>query len=178
MVWNLINPWWLALVFVALLLITLRLSRAHVASKGILLIGAIAVLVFSGYLVWLTFGYTPAHLLSWMMGVALALLINDFMFRMPRGVFYVANKKRFIFPGSLGLFCCALGLAASYYFLKAGQLWSLPWSIWPYLNYLGALLYGLFGGLFISHFMEILRAQKERPIGQNPLSKVYWTVAK
>ncbi|MBK8453398.1 MAG: hypothetical protein WAQ53_07655 [Thiofilum sp.] len=178
MVWSLINPWWLALVFGVLLLITLRLSYAHVARKGVLLIGSIAVLIFSAYLVWLSFGYTPAYVLAWMMGIALALLINDFVFRIPRGVFYVANKKRFIFPGSLAPFIGALGLALLYYLIKTGQLWPMPWSNWSYLNYVGALLYGFLGGFFISIFMEILRAQKERPIGQTQLSKVYWTVAK
>ncbi|WP_020559431.1 hypothetical protein [Thiofilum flexile] len=177
MVWNLVNPWWLTLVFAVLLLITLRLSRAHVTSKGLLLVTALAVLLFSAYLVWQTFGYVPTHFVAWVLGMILAFLVNELILRSPRGVFYVTNKKRFIFPGSLGPFFCALGLTVWYYLLKVGQLESLPWSNWPYLNYIGSFGYGFWGGYFIAFFVETLRAQKERPIGQSQLSRVYWTVA-
>lgn len=182
MFWNIIDPWWVALGLGLLLILTLRLIRAHVAGKFLLLIGALIALAISAYLGWLNFGYSPALLLAWLMGVALALLINDFIFAAPRGVFYVANKSRFIFPGSVWPFMLALGLVVLYYGIKWGQNEVMPWSSWAYLNYIAAALYGFLGGMFVALFLETLRAQKERPIGQRVYGstedKVYWTVAK
>jgi hypothetical protein len=180
MIWSMLNPWWVAILLGALLIITLRLVRAHVAGKAVLLAGALLSLVLAGYLAWLNFGFSTALVLAWLIGVALALLLNDFIFALPRGVFYVSSKDRFIFPGSVCSFILALGLAALYYSVKVGQLWTMPWSNWPYLSYVVTVLYGFLGGMFVSLFLEALRARTERSIGHsfNNNNKVYWTVAK
>jgi len=178
MVWDVVNPWWLALVLGIVVVITARLVKAHVLSMPILLISVVLILALSAYLLWRSFGYEHTYLLVWLVGVAVAVAWNYFVLHSPRGVFYVHNKKRFIFPGSWLPFVSLLLLAVLYYSTRTLQVMNHTWLTENYVVWAICCLYGVLGGLLVGYFMESLRAQKERPIGSKYYPPVTWTVAK
>lgn len=151
------TPAWVYGLFVLLVafgLMQSRTSKVGIARAAVL---PAAMLFLSAYGAVSVFGVVPAVAAAWFAGLATAVMVGQTVLTWPSGLVRDAESQAITVPGSW----VPLALMMAIFFTKFGVNVALAFS--PALKTSPSfwvpvcIAYGLFGGLFLSRGMKILR---------------------
>lgn len=112
------TPKWVFFVLFILLYFGYVQSKPREVTKKRLVIIPVAMTGLSLYSVWSAFGATTLGFSAWIVGIAVAQLINSVL-RQPTGVDYVRLKGHFVIPGSYVPLTLMMAIFFTKYFISA-----------------------------------------------------------
>jgi hypothetical protein len=154
------TPPWVFVLFFVLLAAGYSQSKDRVIRRGKVSILPIAMIVLSLYGVLSAFGIAPVGLISWLVGVVVAVWLGITL-AIPCGVSFSTETQTYFVPGSW----LPLVFMMAIFFIKyaVGVILArhLPIAIEP--SFIGSisLCYGFFGGVFFAWALVIRRSARE-----------------
>jgi hypothetical protein len=152
------TPAWVYGLFIVLVVFGLIQTRTSKVGTARAVVLPIAMLILSAYGAVSVFGANPIVAAAWFVGLATALVIGRNLLDWPSGVVRDADSGSIVVPGSW----TPLALMMAIFFTKFGVGVTLAMAplvkTQPTFWVPVCLAYGLFGGLFLSRGMKILRA--------------------
>jgi uncharacterized protein DUF6622 len=127
------------------------LARRRIAILPAIFIGVSAVAVLA------TFGATAPAVIGWVVGLALALLLNRRL-RLPRVVHYDAAAARFSLPGSIGPLALMMAIFTTRYVVTVALTIAPALTGSPLFALTVCLVYGGLSGAFLARALRILGA--------------------
>jgi hypothetical protein len=162
------TPSWVFVLFFVLLAVGYFHSKDRAVSRGNVSILPVAMIALSFYGVFSAFAFAPVGIVSWAVGVAIAVWFGV-RIATPRGVSFSADTRLFSVPGSW----LPLALMMAIFFTKyaVGIVLARRLSIAYGPVFIGSvsLCYGFLSGLFLARALVIWRsAMRTTIVVSNP----------
>jgi hypothetical protein len=153
------TPSWVFVLFFVLLALGYSQSNDRVVSRGKVSILPVAMIVLSFYGVLSAFGIAPVGLISWVVGVGVAVWLGVTL-ASPRGVSFSTETQSFSVPGSW----LPLALMMAIFFIKyaVGVILARQLSIARDPAFIGSIrfCYGLLSGVFLARALVVWRSAR------------------
>ena len=155
------TPSWVFFLFAALVALGFWQSRPRVSPRRTVAVFPLAMVVWSFTGVLSAFGASAKGIAGWMLGLGLAVLLNQWI-ASARDVRYAPQTRSFHIPGSwlplalmMAIFCVkfAVGVTAAREPVLVGSASFIA---------LVSTLYGFLSGLFFARLLQVLRAASPR----------------
>jgi hypothetical protein len=143
------TPKWVFVVFFVLLYLGYVQSKRREVRGSRLVVIPIAMIGLSIFSIGSAFGLNMLGFICWLMGVALAQIINAVV-RQPKGVIYLSENGRFMVPGSLIPLGLMMAIFFTKYFISASLATRFLSPNMPAFVSLSSLILGFLSGTFVA----------------------------
>lgn len=156
-------PVWVPFLLAALVAAGIRLSRSREQASGVALGLALGMGALSLFGVVSGFGAALAPVAMWLLGMAAALTLGARVV-VPRGLAFVAERRRVFVPGSWWPLALMLGIFAIKFVLGAAAGMGAPVSGHSAVAAVAGFALGLFSGGFAARSAAVLRVARRGPV--------------